>query len=761
LAAELAKVSLWLEGMQSGRPLSLLDGHIKVGNALLGTTPALLAGGLPDDAFAVIEGDDKKTCSSLKKRNKSERSGQGSFEQVNIAAARTAAFGADLAAIDALSLQSLADVHDAARRLRLLDESPVVRQARRAADAWCSVFVMPKMPGAPELTEGVLARVRDGSAPPKLIESLADLTARYRWFHWHLEFPQIFFGGNVSDGDPVTGWSGGFDCVIGNPPWEHVELKEQEWFASRAPAIAEAPGATRKKLIAALADERPELYQDYRAALRQADGERMFLANSGRYPLTGRGRINTYAVFAETDRALLAPTGRLGVILPTGIATDATTQYFFKDLVTSRSLVALYDFENALPLFDGVHRSFKFCLLTLSGRDEPVEAAWFAFFGHHPDDLQREGGRFRLTPEEITLLNPNTGTCPVFRNRRDAEITLAIYRRHPVLIRHDDPEGNQWGLSFMQGLFNMTSDSGLFRTRDQLEADEWKLVGNAFHRGDETMLPLYEAKMIHHYDHRWATYDESGDVRDVTEEEHAEPDFVVMPRYWVASGEVSGRLDGRWDLKWLLGFRRIARSTDERTFIAGSFPFGGVGDNIFMPTVGNSPAALGPVLASIAFDFTVRQKLGGTNLNFFYVEQLPVPRPETFSDPCVWSSAGTTVRDWISERVVELTFTAWDMVSAARDLGYDGPPFVWDPERRAILRAELDGASFHLYGINRDDAEYILSTFPIANRKDPELAQRVLDAYDRIAGSVATGEPFVSTLDPPPGQGRRHKELSA
>jgi hypothetical protein len=765
LAAELAKVSLWLEGMQSGRPLSLLDGHIKIGNALLGATPALLAGGIPDDAFAVIEGDDKKTCSSLKKRNKSERAGQGSFEQVNIAAARTAAFGADLAAIDALSPQSLADVHDAARRLRVLDESPVVRQARREADAWCSAFVIPKVPGAPELTESTLARVNDGSAPGDLMESVADLTARYRWFHWHLEFPQIFIRGDETDGDAVTGWTGGFDCVIGNPPWERVKLQEQEWFASRLPAIAEARNAAaRKKLIATLASDRPLLYREFLTARRQAEGESHFIRNSGRNPLAGRGDINTYAVFAETDRALLAGTGRLGVILPTGIATDATTQYFFKDLVKSRALVALYDFENALPLFEGVHRSFKFCLLTLNGRDEPIDAAWFAFFAHHPDDLQREEGRFRLTPEEITLLNPNTGTCPVFRTRRDAEITLDIYRRHPVLTRHDGSDGNPWGLSFMT-MFHMSNDSGLFRTREQLEVDGWKLLGNVFHRGGETMLPLYQGVMIDFYDHRAADV-----VRSVTavkrqnqpsyisDTEKADAHRVALPIYWVESEKVIAQLSDRWSRHWLSGFSRVTSPTNMRTMVPTLIPFAGVGDNIFMMLADRSPVLLNALMSSVPFDYVTRQKVGGLNMNFFYVEQLPALMPDTFSENCSWAVG--TVQSWVQSRIVELTYTAWDMAPVGRELGYEGPPFIWEPERRVVLKAELDSAFFHLYGIHRADTEYILSTFPIANRKDPDLASRVLDAYDRIAEAERTAQPFVSTLDPPPGHGPRHPETT-
>jgi hypothetical protein len=752
LAAELAKVSLWLEGTAAGRPLGLLDGHIKVGNALLGATPALLAGGIPDEAFAVIEGDDKKTANGLKRRNKTERAGARQLGEEATAPFVTTDIATAAREIEVLVPRDLADVHVAAQRLRDLEGSPEARLARLVADAWCSAFVLPKTPGAPQLTHSQLMAIAAGRGSPEILAAVEAVSARYRWFHWHIEFPTIF-GVGGPEADPTAGWSGGFDCVIGNPPWERVKLQQQEWFASRVPAVAEAPNASaRKKLIAALEEEHPEIHSEYLVALRHAEGESHFIRDSGRYPLAGRGDINTYAVFAEGDRSLVAPTGRLGVILPTGVATDATTQHFFKDLVTSKALVSLYDFENSLPLFEGVHRSFKFCLLTLTGRAVPAGQATFSFFAHHPDDLRREGAVFALTPEEITLLNPNTGTCPVFRSRRDAEITLAIYRRHPVLVRHGDPNGNPWGLSFMT-MFHMSNDSGLFRTRQELQADGWSLQGNTFRLGDQVMLPLYEAKMIHHFDHRWATYDGS-DIRDVTEAEHADPGFVVQPRYWVPAGEVADRLADRWDKPWLLGFRDITNTTNERTMIAGAFPPVAVGNKVPL-LLPSQPHLLGPALSSLILDYSARQKVGGTTMNFFYVEQLPVPRPEAFSVSCPWSP-GQTIAQWVESRVLELTYTAWDMKPFAESLGDDGPPFVWDPNRRATLRAELDAAFFHLYGIDRDDTEYILGTFPIANRRDPGLARRVLDAYDSIAKSIDTGDPFTSTLDPTPGQGPRH-----
>jgi hypothetical protein len=424
------------------------------------------------------------------------------------------------------------------------------------------------------------------------------------------------------------------------------------------------------------------------------------------------------------------------MILPTGIATDSTTQYFFKDLVEHGSIASLYDFENAKPLFAGVHRSYKFCLLTLAGREITEPAADFAFFAHDPTDLERPNGRFTLTPEEITLLNPNTGTCPIFRSRRDAEITLGIYRRVPVLIREGDPNGNPWGIKFMQGLFNMTSDSQLFRTRDELKADGWTLRGNIFFRGMQEMLPLYEAKMIHHYDYRWATYERGGTVRDVTLEEKADPEFVVMPQYWVDKNEVDAKTNGRWDRDWFLGWRDICRSTDERTCIATLFPRSAVGNKI--PLIlgerdSTDQLCLQAALTSFVLDFAARQKQSSTSLNYFIFKQLPVLAPGAFAEVAQWSR-GETYRGWISTRSDRLNH--WS-----------------SSQKRDLVRAELDAAFFHLYGIERDDVDYIMETFPIIKRKDIaahdeyRTKRLILEVYDAMAEAEATGVSYSSPFE--------------
>ncbi len=768
MAVELAKVSLWLEALEPGKPLGFLDAHVKHGNALIGATPKLLRGGIPDEAFKPIEGDDKKYAKALEKQNKAERGGQrGLFDLGGETKIANTVFATGLRRITGASSDTLTQVRQQEAAYQDWAESTEYVRALHVADAWCAAFMWPKKADAPmAVTEEIFRNLQDpasDAAPQSTHDEIVQLRRQYRFFHWHLEFPEVFSVPESGAGiDEATGWAGGFDCVLGNPPWERIKLKEQEFFAQRDAKIATAPtAAARRALIAELPHTKPQLAWEFGAAKRRGDGEAHFIRDSGRYPLTGIGTVNTYAAFSESDRSLTDPQGRMSVIVPTGIATDATTQHFFKDLVLSGSIAALYDFENAAPVFPDVHRSFKFSILSLTGCALREPTARFAFFLHDPAELDDAGKVFTLTPEEITLLNPNTGTCPVFRARRDAEITLGIYRRVPVLIEESDPKGNPWGVELGR-MLHMTDDSHLFKTRQELEDDDWQLDGNLFGRGDEEMVPVYEAKMLHHYDHRWATYDEDGSTRDLVWEEKRAPGGVVLPRYWVPASEIGALLSMKgWHRDWLIGFRKICRATDERTVIAYVLPKAGLGDsgNLIMPSRGEHAASLYANATSFALDYVLRQKLGGTNLNYFYFEQLPFLAPADLEQHS----------EFITSRSVELAYTALGMTPFARDLGDTGAPFVWDEDRRTVIRAELDALFFHLYGITRDDVDYILDTFPIVKRKDEakygtyRTKDLILAEYDRMAAAgvslttpLVDGENYTSTLTPPPGHGPRH-----
>ncbi|MCG5216113.1 Eco57I restriction-modification methylase domain-containing protein [Streptosporangium soli] len=783
LAAELARVSLWIESLEPGKPLAFLDAHIKVGNALLGTTPALLAKGVPDAAFKAIEGDDKKVANSLKKQNAKELAGQETLFDDSGKRTGNKDLAEQVLAVAAIPVTRVADVREQERRFRAFDTSDALNRKRRAADAWCAAFVWRKHADAPTaITTATVRRLQNGGnlteAQKKELDKLAEW---YRFFHWHLEFPDIFrTNGSSPDFTPSAGWTGGFSCVLGNPPWEKVKLSEKEFFAVHNEAIATAGNkAARDRLIKALAksEDGRVLHQEFVNAKRRAEGESHFLRASARYPLTARGDVNTYAIFAENNRDVLHPLGRMGVIVPTGVATDATTQYYFKDLLVKRSLVSLYDFENAKGIFAQVHRSYKFSLLTLAGQKSQVGQADFAFFLHDAAQLGDEGKRFKLTPDEITLLNPNTGTCPVFRTRRDAEITLGIYRRIPILLKEGNKNGNPWGIKFVT-MFHMSNDSGRFRpseaddeTLEGMLADGWKLDDNVLVKGDEHLLPLYEAKMLHHYDHRWATYEPNGSINALTLAQKQIPDAVALPRYWVEKSVVEETLSNKgWDHDWLMGWRDIARATDERTTILSVFPKAGVGNQLPLMLISGQPvrqlAAIQACLSSLILDFAARSKVGGTHLNFFIYQQLPVLAPLIVSRNVLWESE-STVADWVRERVVELSYTTYDMEPFARDLKDEGAPFIWEVERRALIRAELDSAFFHLYGIARDDVAYVMDTFPIIKRKDEatygeyRTKRLILGLYDAMQDAIDGRKPYQTPLDPPPGYGPRHPERTA
>ncbi|MGW2179605.1 Eco57I restriction-modification methylase domain-containing protein [Streptomyces sp. NPDC001732] len=799
MAVELAKVSLWLEAMEPGKALGFLDAHVKHGNGLIGATPKLLADGVPDDAFKPIEGDDKKHASGLVKRNKAQRGGQDELLFDTEPLPGNERYAVELSRITAAPADSLEQVRAQESAYRAYTESAAYVHDLHAADAWCAAFVWPKHAGAPEAPTDQVFRAlrgRDQSAVSDAThEEILRLRDQYRFFHWHLEFPEVFAvpesGVGVQGG---TGWAGGFDAVVGNPPWERVEMVEHEFFAQRDPRIAEAKNsAARKRLIAALRDD-PDgvrLYGEFEDAKRRAEGESHFLRSSDRFPLTGRGRINTYAVFTETDRALTGPRGRTGVIVPTGIATDATTQFFFKDLVTKGHLVALYGFENEEKVFPGVDHRVTFALFCMAGSGSPDAPISIAFRVRQTEQISERS--YPLTGRDIQLLNPNTGTCPVFRSRRDAEITLGIYRRVPVLINETKMAGgNPWGISFTQGLFNMASDSPLFRpaaqnneTLDDLFKAGWTLDGNRLVQGMERLLPLYEAKMLHHYDHRFSTYENAtekqlavGALPRFTVEQHQQASAVPLPRYWVPEQDVpTGKVDKNgkpivepgvrsrlaakgWDREWLFGWRDICRASDERTLIAAAAPAHGFGHK-YLLALAPQAALLTAVWSSFVVDYVARQSVGGTSMSYFIVRQLAVPTPDQLAPHAAF----------IAPRVLELTYTATDMAGFARDLGDTGAPFIWDTDRRAVIRAELDALFFHLYGITREDTAYILDTFNVTRDNDMKAhgeyrtKNLILAEYDRMAAAGLTLDnpldespagTYHSHLTPPPGQGPRH-----
>jgi hypothetical protein len=737
LAVDLCKVALWIEGFATGKPLNFLDHRIKCGNSLVGVLDLdCLDAGIPDDAFKAVTGDDKKLATDFKKRNKKERETQGQlsiFEKIEDEGVNYAKLWQELADFSENTPQ---EVKEKERKYQdnLLDNHWWLKYV--ACNLWTAAFFMyltehnlqllPTTATIDRLKRETVQKILNSQsnyvseALPKgalrvtnyelqgLIEAANKLAKEKNFFHWPLEFPEVFNPQSNNYELQITNYELGFDCVLGNPPWERIKLQEKEFFASRNLDIANAPNkAARERLIKELPKQNPALAQAFEDAKHDAEAQSKFIREGGRFPLTAVGDINTYAVFAETTRSLISVNGRVGVIVPTGIATDDTCKKFFGDLTQKQNLASLYDFENREKLFAAVDSRMKFSLLALSGK--PIKRGNFAFFLTQPKQLENQTRLFQLSPQDIALINPNTLTCPVFRTSKDAELTKKIYQNVPVL-ENEKTGINPWGISFM-AMFHMANDSGLFHTQDPQILEEV----------EDLKVPLYEAKMFHQFDHRWATYTDNGDTRDLTDDEKSDLSFTVKPRYWVDKKEVENKLSEKWDKNWLLGFRDICRSTDERTAIFSLLPK--VAVNHKAPLVllkQNKPQFYCLFVAnvnSLVFDFVTRQKVGGTSLSFFILKQLPVIPPERYTQKDI---------EYITPRVLELVYTSWEMQPFALDMGYNGEPFIWNPNKRALIRAELDAYYAKLYQITRDELRYILDPADVYGADFPSETFRVL-----------------------------------
>jgi Eco57I restriction-modification methylase len=728
LAVELCKVSLWMEALEPGKPLSFLDHHIQLGNSLLGTTPHLLREGIPDDAFKALEGDDKQSAAQLRQRNQMERETEqiGFLSQLQVGRdpdpAGVTRRAVELDQADDSTIEAIADKRS---RFRDLVENADYRRRTLAADAWCAAFFWVKVEGgSTAITEDVFRSLQKSPdlMPKATLQEVERLSREYRFFHFHLAFPEVFDSTRGATNDQV-GWPGGFDVVLGNPPWERLKLQDKEYFAETRPDIAAAPNAAKRaELIAQAQNEDPELWRAYEKARRASEATIHIVRNSGRYPLCGRGDINTYSVFSELDLQVIRAVGRVGIVVPTGIATDTTTKLFFQRIVDKAALVSLYDFENRAQIFKGVHGSYKFSLLTLSGGAHAQPDAEFAFYLRHVSDLNDPERRFRLSADDIARLNPNTRTCPIFRNRRDAEITKAAYRRVPVLLDRTLCE-NPWEVSFRR-LFNSTNDVRLFKSKEQLEVQGFALVGNRFERGSELWLPVYEAKMVSMYDHRAADVVINPNVTtrqaqpdELSDEQHRDTARSAIPRWWVPRQEVLARLPDP-SAAVLLGICDITAATNRRSMLACLLPVAGATDTLPIVVSERPLEEFLLLLAnfnSFAYDYLLRQGLGGLHLSNYLLEQAPTIPPDAYSEPVEWVS---DLRKWIVDRVFALTYTSQDMQPLASALGVSGQPRHWDPVERQQLKCELDAVYFHLYGMSESEVDYIMETFPVVKKAD-------------------------------------------
>jgi len=799
MAVELAKTALWLHTFTVGAPLSFLDHHLKVGDSLHGERLPQVQRNLQGLGALLLRSEFDRLA--LAARNIAQ---VADLTDVDIAEAQLSKKLAQEAAAQVAPIHAVLDFWRAMRWLvpgwpvdniaklpKLLKQAallartpafdiPGTGQASSKGNASPPLLPLPLGEGGGEgspLLAGLIklfdpnhnlvtvlaaGRVEGDDAASRaandLMAKARALAERETFFHWWTSFPTVF---GESSG-------GGFDAVIGNPPWDKIRFEEVPWFSERIEAIAKDPrAADRKRLIAALqgvkmsqtATYTPPVvdwWAQYAEATARAEANARVLGN-GDYPLLGGGDVNLYSLFVERAQALAAPGGLVALVTPSGIAADKGAAKFFRSLSSTGRLGALFDFENRKVFFPDVDSRFKFCTLVFGGLARTFEQTRCAFYLHQLDELDDPARVLTLTAEDFVRVNPNTGAAPIFRSQLDADITLKLYAQHPVLVKHGEVSasiGQQsdvkvWPVKCLR-MFDMTNDSKLFLKTDELSKQGFKPVPLNRWRNAAGLeaVPLYEGKMVQMYDHRAAdvvvnaaNLKRAAQPESISQIEKVSTNRYPAPQYFVLTSSIRCDIE----FNWALCFKQVTSTTNVRSMIAALVPTCGVGHSmsVIVPEPhGALPSASLPLLLAnlntFAFDYLGRQKLQGQNYSLYILEQLPVIAPARFHErlPPAFAQAmraaklmngdhpHPTVADFVIPQVLVLSYTAHDMAPFARDLGYvDGagavlPPFVWNEEERRARLAALDALFFYLYGLSAIDAAYILGTFPIVREQD-------------------------------------------
>ncbi|MCU7870687.1 MAG: N-6 DNA methylase [Candidatus Thiodiazotropha sp. (ex Lucinoma borealis)] len=763
LAVELCRTALWLEAIEPGKPLGFLDAHILVGNSLVGVhDPKLLEKGIPDAAFKPLTGNNKTVVSALKKRNKLNPNQKDLFASHNIQV--------DVCAAEVTKMpeESLEQIEKKREVWLELTQSAVCQNERLKADLFTAAFFAPKIfENAERVPTNVeLAALESGEAiSVGMREHITKLAERNRFFHWFLAFPEVF--------EEANGLRGGFDVVLGNPPWDVSQFSEEEFFSPILPELAKLKGARRRAKIEQLKNENPALWKRYSAAKGDVESINNSMRSCGRFRLSAKGKLNLYALFTELAYELLNREGFSGLVVQSGLATDNSTKDLFFYFLSNGVLKSFFEFVNeGFFLGAGQGHMVRFALVTL-GNSKDNNPATFVFQAKEINELRNVERKLTLTLDAISLINPNTKNCPIFRSKKDLFVTEKIYKKAGVLLLEGiGAAGNPWSAAFSQGLFNSSSDSHLFLEKKEVLDEGATIDGNTMLFEDVCFYPLYEAKMAYIYNHRHGDFDDverkkrPHKLPSIPKQRLCNSGYCVQPYYWVNKENVVEKIPNNWRHKWFLGWRDVTDArASVRTTIACIIPMSAVSDTFLLMYPGEEirvpyMVCLYANLCSLTLDYAARQKVGGLHMKYNVMKQLPILPPSIYAQADL---------DYIVPRVLELTYTSYDLKPFAEDLGYDGEPFPFDPERRHQIKCELDAYYAKLYGLSRDELRYILDPADVMGEDYPSETFRVLKKkeikefkayrtrnvvvreFDRLNLAVGSGQAYQSLLNPQPG----------
>ena len=727
MALELAKFSLWITASLPDMPMTFLDHKLKCGNSLIGANPDLIKKGIPAEAFNAVGNDNPAICTELKKKVKKQ------LEQLSKLEEPTEQYGFKFKRNETDELLELReklnkhkqektdDVEAAEEEFHNLEKLEKQFKDWVMADVWTAAFFIEKEEHDLELypTNTTLQSLKENQLVNKtLIDNVKMLSSKYNFFHYHLEFPEVFK-------------KGGFDCLLGNPPWETVEFKTQEFFKTSAPHIANIT-VTNKRLkeIDKLNISNSSLYNDYLNEAYKYESYKRFYKFSGTFPLTNEGKINLYSKFTEK---ILNLSKASGIIVQGDIATGFDTKKIFDYLIQKELLSKFHHYHNRGKFFD-IHRDTKFALLTIVPNSIITE---FMFNIISYDEINDVNRKIVLSKKDIALINPNTKNAPVLRNSEDLSLLIKLYS-FPIVcnLSHENP----WKI-LNHRMINGSDDSRFLKllSEFEFEGDKHSL---SISLDRKEYLPVYESKLMWQYDHRFATYEEvtAKDISNskpkyVNLEEKVNPDFEIFTKDYIDSEVFLDKYSKNYSQEWFIIYRNVTGAVNNRTTIATIVPKLPIVLSAYILKFDKCHDAKNQVcflanINSFVFDFISRKKIGGSHLSVYVFDQIPVISPSHYNSKII---------DVISNKVLNLTYTSNSLSKFASDLSYLEKPFKWNDRERFQLQCELDAIYAHLYGLEKEEMEYILDTFPIVKRKDIakygtfRTKDTILKLYDEFA----------------------------
>jgi hypothetical protein len=734
MALELAKFSLWITASLPDMPLSFLDHKLKFGNSLIGATPDLVKNGIPVEAYKEVGNDNKETSKWLREKVKKELASlakSGGFQSTLDLRVTISDTEEDVQAyLDLLSneQETPEEVEAAENEYYSIKKHLQHSVEWRLADAWTASFFTEKTDLEKSYTTNeTLYNLRNGlTVNETLLNEIEQISSKYHFFHYHLEFPEVFE-------------KGGFDCLLGNPPWEKITILEREFFSSFQNIVNEKRSNIRKRLIDDLKVTQPAIYNDWIKANIDVEKQKQYMTASSRFSLSAVGELNLYPLFVENNANLINKEGFSGIIIKSGMLQSPTWAVFTQYLIEKGKIVSAYDFRNWAGWFPAIGYHERFTLLTLTGKSEVME---FGFYLDDTSEIKYSDKVFPITADECLRINPLSKNIATFSSKRDKDILVSIYKSYEIIN-----EVESWNIRYSTGL-HMSSESNELKTIEELIEEGYTLNQNIFRNGDHYYFPLLEGKLIHQYDHRFASFegipmDKRFGIKAATnlpsDLQKADGKFEILPRYWVSDNyKSSDKIKRKLHSEWSLTFRDTTNVISNfRTFvacIASQTAFNYKAPNLVIDEEDASTRALKSalllaVINSIPFDYITRVKFYGANLIKNIIDQLPMIDYYKIS----------LFKDQIVSRVIKLTYTSDSVKSFADDLNINSQPYIFNKNERHLIKCELDAIVAHLFEIEKVDLEYMLDSFVILRNKEIQQSgsyrtkETVLRMYDEFS----------------------------